>query len=162
MIRRPPRSTLFPYTTLFRSEPAAGLTQQGRVRDDWGNWFGCDSSTLLWHYPLPDHYVRRNPHVPPPEPRVFVPADSDPNQLFPASRILERFNDPGASGRTTSACGLGIYRDEFLGAEYYGDAFVCEPVHNLVHRLVLKAHGVTFRGNPAPEAPQSDFPSSTD
>src|SRR3712207_7726472 len=24
MIRRPPRSTLFPYTTLFRSEPAPG------------------------------------------------------------------------------------------------------------------------------------------
>src|SRR3712207_9510972 len=24
MIRRPPRSTLFPYTTLFRSEPSAG------------------------------------------------------------------------------------------------------------------------------------------
>src|SRR2546422_7359645 len=27
MIRRPPRSTLFPYTTLFRSKPAAGLEQ---------------------------------------------------------------------------------------------------------------------------------------
>src|SRR3712207_7557928 len=26
MIRRPPRSTLFPYTTLFRSEGPAGLT----------------------------------------------------------------------------------------------------------------------------------------
>src|SRR2546428_7953712 len=25
MIRRPPRSTLFPYTTLFRSGPAAGV-----------------------------------------------------------------------------------------------------------------------------------------
>src|SRR5258708_27560994 len=25
MIRRPPRSTLFPYTTLFRSRPIAGL-----------------------------------------------------------------------------------------------------------------------------------------
>src|SRR5256885_7191592 len=25
MIRRPPRSTLFPYTTLFRSEPLGGL-----------------------------------------------------------------------------------------------------------------------------------------
>src|SRR2546429_1755332 len=25
MIRRPPRSTLFPYTTLFRSEPLPGL-----------------------------------------------------------------------------------------------------------------------------------------
>src|SRR5215203_6469578 len=28
MIRRPPRSTLFPYTTLFRSDPVAG---QGRL-----------------------------------------------------------------------------------------------------------------------------------
>src|SRR5689334_23987456 len=27
MIRRPPRSTLFPYTTLFRSEAARGLGQ---------------------------------------------------------------------------------------------------------------------------------------
>src|SRR2546422_1555319 len=25
MIRRPPRSTLFPYTTLFRSQPSAGF-----------------------------------------------------------------------------------------------------------------------------------------
>src|SRR2546422_4911814 len=27
MIRRPPRSTLFPYTTLFRSHPSSGLTR---------------------------------------------------------------------------------------------------------------------------------------
>src|SRR5689334_23780320 len=31
MIRRPPRSTLFPYTTLFRS-----LARRGRVADDRG------------------------------------------------------------------------------------------------------------------------------
>src|SRR4051812_49740864 len=30
MIRRPPRSTLFPYTTLFRSRRAAGGEQQHR------------------------------------------------------------------------------------------------------------------------------------
>src|SRR2546422_8594508 len=30
MIRRPPRSTLFPYTTLFRSLPA-GVGERGRV-----------------------------------------------------------------------------------------------------------------------------------
>src|SRR5256885_8494881 len=29
MIRRPPRSTLFPYTTLFRSEAEAGLPSLG-------------------------------------------------------------------------------------------------------------------------------------
>src|SRR2546430_11331954 len=30
MIRRPPRSTLFPYTTLFRSQSGAGAVQPGR------------------------------------------------------------------------------------------------------------------------------------
>src|SRR5215475_6944257 len=34
MIRRPPRSTLFPYTTLFRSRPAT-LRWSGRWRSDW-------------------------------------------------------------------------------------------------------------------------------
>src|SRR2546422_11608467 len=29
MIRRPPRSTLFPYTTLFRSRPRAGVERRG-------------------------------------------------------------------------------------------------------------------------------------
>src|SRR6266516_5364002 len=30
MLRRPPRSTLFPYTTLFRSRPGAAHDDQGR------------------------------------------------------------------------------------------------------------------------------------
>src|SRR6266404_5155067 len=32
MIRRPPRSTLFPYTTLFRSLPGLGFARPGRDR----------------------------------------------------------------------------------------------------------------------------------
>src|SRR2546426_8929758 len=32
MIRRPPRSTLFPYTTLFRSDPGERLQVGGRER----------------------------------------------------------------------------------------------------------------------------------
>src|SRR3712207_8960464 len=35
MIRRPPRSTLFPYTTLFRSEDAR--VQEGVIDGDWAN-----------------------------------------------------------------------------------------------------------------------------
>src|ERR1035438_3992598 len=31
MIRRPPRSTLFPYTTLFRSVAGAGVVEQGHL-----------------------------------------------------------------------------------------------------------------------------------
>src|SRR5690242_20995556 len=34
MIRRPPRSTLFPYTTLFRSHPALRRSPAARPRDD--------------------------------------------------------------------------------------------------------------------------------
>src|SRR3712207_7873420 len=38
MIRRPPRSTLFPYTTLFRSDqPGAGVPDSSRDRDQ-GEW----------------------------------------------------------------------------------------------------------------------------
>src|SRR5689334_23605359 len=33
MIRRPPRSTLFPYTTLFRSEVAAQIAREVRKAD---------------------------------------------------------------------------------------------------------------------------------
>src|SRR3712207_7906479 len=34
MIRRPPRSTLFPYTTLFRSHEAGGGADAGRRQQD--------------------------------------------------------------------------------------------------------------------------------
>src|SRR2546422_11780450 len=34
MIRRPPRSTLFPYTTLFRSLSATGGSERAKRRDD--------------------------------------------------------------------------------------------------------------------------------
>src|SRR2546422_3477419 len=34
MIRRPPRSTLFPYTTLFRSHATAALGSQWNERDE--------------------------------------------------------------------------------------------------------------------------------
>src|SRR5258708_24153465 len=35
MIRRPPRSTLFPYTTLFRSHHAQPETRHGELSVDW-------------------------------------------------------------------------------------------------------------------------------
>jgi putative membrane-bound dehydrogenase-like protein len=143
-------------------EPVAGLSQQSRVRDDWGNWFGCDNSTLLWHFPLAEHYLKRNPHVAAPEPRVYPVKGTDPNRLYPASRALERFNDPSHVNRTTSACGLEIYRDELLGADYTGNAFVCEPVHNLVHRLVLEQDGATFAARRAPDEQRTEFLASTD
>src|SRR5256885_7268114 len=47
MIRRPPRSTLFPYTTLFRSDPDAGDTATFTLRDDAGGRFRINSGNLV-------------------------------------------------------------------------------------------------------------------
>jgi putative membrane-bound dehydrogenase-like protein len=144
-------------------EPASGRTQFCRVRDDWDNWFGNDNSNPLWHYPLPERYLARNPHVPAPSPRVYVAAGgAEATRLFPASRTLERFNQPASANRVTSGCGPGIYRDRLLGDEFYGNAFFCEPVHNLVQRLVLEPNGVTFSGHRAKENAASEFLASTD
>src|SRR2546422_9593752 len=40
MIRRPPRSTLFPYTTLFRSEPGVGAGRVDERDDGFGELLG--------------------------------------------------------------------------------------------------------------------------
>ena len=43
MIRRPPRSTLFPYTTLFRSDVGGDdKCDDDGVGDDGGHYFGDD------------------------------------------------------------------------------------------------------------------------
>ncbi|HEU5433373.1 MAG TPA: PVC-type heme-binding CxxCH protein, partial [Thermomicrobiales bacterium] len=143
-------------------EPATGRTQQGRVRDDWGDWFGCDNSNLARHYPLADHYLRRNPFVVPPAASINVPGYAEPNRLHPASQSLQRFKLSGPSNHVTAACGLGVYRDELLGGEYSNNLFTCEPVNLVVHRLILEPDGVTFKGRLAADETESEFLASTD
>src|SRR3712207_7338901 len=42
MIRRPPRSTLFPYTTLFRSDPFYTIGRNVNWCSHYGKWYrGC-------------------------------------------------------------------------------------------------------------------------
>lgn len=143
-------------------EPASGLTQQGRVHDDWGNQFGGSNSVLIQHYPLPDHYVRRNPRASSPPPAVTPKGDVDQAKLYPDSRTLTRFNEPQNANRVTSACSPLVHRDPLLGDEYQGNAFVCEPVHNLVRRMVLTPQGATFAGRRASDEQDHEFLASTD
>src|SRR5207302_6187541 len=90
-------------------EPVSGQTQYGRNRDDWGDWFGNNNSNPLWHYVLDDHYIRRNPHIAPPEPRVHVPVEPGAARVYPISRTLPRFNDPQTANHFTSACSPMVY-----------------------------------------------------
>ncbi|MEW6302268.1 MAG: neutral/alkaline non-lysosomal ceramidase N-terminal domain-containing protein [Verrucomicrobiota bacterium] len=143
-------------------ELASGRAQQGRVRDDWGNYFGCANSQSAWHNALPDHHVKRNPNFRAPDPSVNLASWRDGERVFPVSELVERFNRPDQANRVTSGCGIGLYRDTVLGADYYGDVFTCEPVHNLVRRLKLVPNGVTFAGQRASDEQESEFFASTD
>ncbi len=143
-------------------EPVSGLTQQGRVRDEFGNWFGCDNGSWMWHFPFPETALTRNPALRVTETRVYVPKGPDPNAVFPRSITLERFNDPHQANRATSACGLEVYRDAVLGTDFRHNAFVAEPVHNLVRRFQVRSTGTSFVGTRAPSEVPSEFLASTD
>ncbi len=118
------------------------------------------NSTFAYHYPLPDHYLARNPHVPAPPPSVNLAVIL--GRLNPISAPLERFNSPQSLNNVTSACGLGVYRDTLLGAGFSQNLFICEPVHNLVRRLALTSSGVTFTAARAADEAASEFLASTD
>lgn len=143
-------------------ETVSGRTQYGRSRDDWGNWFGGSNSHPMYHFVISDRYLRRNPYVAAPNPRVELILPSPAPPVFPTSRTVDRFNDLFAANRFTSACSPIVFRDPALGPEIEGAAFVCEPVHNLVHRSLLEPEGVTFAAERHPDEQQSEFLSSTD
>lgn len=143
-------------------ETQSGQTQFGRCRDDWGNWFGGNNSEPIWHYVLDEQYLLRNPHLIPPSVRKLVPTVPGSAPVYPLSRTLTRFNDYETANHFTSACSPEIYRDRWLGDEYYGNSFVCEPVHNLVHREIVKPDGVSFTSSRAVDEQQQEFLASTD
>lgn len=140
----------------------AGRTQYGRMRDAWGHWFGSENSVPIYHFVISDRYLRRNRYFPSPDPKVELLHPNPAPPVYPSSRLVDRFNDMWAANRFTSACAPTVFRDVTLGEDMANSAFVCEPVHNLVHRTLLQDEGVTFRGERHPDEQQSEFLSSTD
>lgn len=143
-------------------ELTSGRTQNGRARDDSGNWFGCSNSRPLFHFVLPDRFLRRNPHVIYPKVSVDISDTPIAPKVFQIGNESVRYNNAYSMGHITSACGLTIYRDNRLGSEFHGNSFVCEPVHNLVHRQVLEPKGVTFQSHRAADEVESEFLASSD
>ncbi len=143
-------------------EAESGQTQYGRSRDDAGNWFGGNNSWPMWHFVLADRYLRRNPHFAAGDVRAQVSTTPGAAPVFPRSRTLPRFNDPGAANRFTSACSPIVYRDDLFGPAFSLSTFVSEPVHNLVHREVLARRGVTFSSDRAGDERTSEFLASSD
>src|SRR5688572_3563739 len=140
-------------------EAIEGQTQYGRHRDDWGNWFGNNNPTWLWHYVLPERYLARNSQLPVKTTRQTV---AQSTRLYPASRIRQRFNDPHQAGHVTSGNSPTPYRDDLFGPEFATSVFISDPVHNLIHREVLQEDGVSFRSHRAEDERESEFLASTD
>ncbi len=143
-------------------DTVSGQTQFGRERDDFGNWFGNNNSNPIYQYVLEDRYVRRNPHAGISQVTAQVATIPGAAPVYPTSRTLARFNDFAFANRFTSACSTMIYRDNYLGDQYYGNAFTSEPVHNLVSRLVMTRDGFNFKGERAADEPESEFLASSD
>src|SRR5207249_9593592 len=72
---------------------------------------------------------------------IFPPEDT--RQVFQISPLPKTFNDE-PFGYFNASCGPTIYRGTALGEKYYGNAFLCEPLRNLVHRRTLTPSGATF------------------
>ena len=143
-------------------EAIEGQTQFGRRRDDWGNWFGNNNPTWLWHYWLPDRYLRRNPHLAVKSSRQMLANYPDSTRCYPISTPPIRFNQPQSVNHVTSGCSPAPYRDDLFGPDFATSVFISEPVHNLVHREVLVPDGVSFTSRRAPDEQDREFLASTD
>jgi putative membrane-bound dehydrogenase-like protein len=143
-------------------EAVTGQTQFGRNRDDWGNWFGCNNANPMYQFVLDDHYQRRNPHFAAPAARVDVSEVAGSSPVYPISRLLARFNEHHTANRFTSACSAIVYRDDLFGPHFAGNAFISEPVHNLVHREAVRPEGLLFRSRRPVDEEHLEFLASSD
>ena len=149
-----------PDTGEFEAE--SGQAQYGRRRDDWGRWFANNNSTWLWHYTVSDRYLRRNPKLAVKSVRQTLANYGASSRVFPISAQPIRFNQPQSLGHVTSACSPSPYRDELFGEEFATSFFICEPVHNAVHREVLVPDGATFTSRRAESERDGEFLASED
>jgi putative membrane-bound dehydrogenase-like protein len=142
-----------------RFELESGQTQFGRHRDDWGHWFGNNNPNWAWHFVMTENALKRNPAFALASPRQSL--DLDP-RVYPDSRTLPRFNNPGSANKVTSANSPTPYRDDLFGPSFSATLLVSEPVHNLVRRMNLSAEGPTFLAKGVLEEGNREFLASTD
>jgi putative membrane-bound dehydrogenase-like protein len=141
-----------PDTGAFELE--AGRTQYGKWRDDFGNWFGNNNSTVGWHYYLPLRYLERHPQRVAKALRAVVQEDKT---VYPIAEAGRRFNWADATNTLTSGCSPMPWN------RADGDwLLVCEPQNNLLHRQVLDYTGLPIRSGRHPADAGREFLASTD
>ncbi|MBI5768111.1 MAG: c-type cytochrome [Verrucomicrobia bacterium] len=144
--------------TMFRG-------QWGLSQDDFGRLYYNSNSDQLRADVLPSQYPGRNPNYPRaggvnvlvPENQLVWPARVTPgtNRAYRPETMRD-----GKLKAFTAACAPWIFRSNALGAEYYGNAFVCEPAAHLIKRNLVTADHGTVKAREAYE--QREFIASVD
>jgi len=140
-------------------ETVSGMSQYGLRRDDFGRWFANNNPVWLWHVTMPEHYLRRNPKLAVASVKQML---AENNRVFPASAPVTRLNQPETYGHVTSGCSPAPYRDDLFGPEFANSVFICEPMHNVVHREVLREDGFGLASSRAADEKDREFLASTD
>lgn len=139
-------------------EPTAGMAQFGQAFDAFGRRFVCSNRNHIQQVVMQLRDLQRNPHLGFSQAVEDIPDHGAACRLYPLSANIVTAAYHG--GYVTSACGLTIYNGTALPDEYRGNAFVCEPAANLVHRDVIVPNGVTFVAKRA--YPTNEFLASPD
>ncbi len=125
------------------SEAIAGFSQFGLAHDDWGNRFPSWNTIPIRHVVLEQQSLDRNPYLAETSSVASILDPADGGRIYGISPAQARFNRESVAYFNAS-CGPVIEQGDLLPIAYHGNAFVCEPLTNLVHRRVLEPAGVTF------------------
>ncbi|MDB6053429.1 MAG: dehydrogenase [Verrucomicrobiales bacterium] len=150
---------------VWKREGTTSRGQWGLSQDDYGHLVYNSNSDQYRMDIVPSLYLSRNPAF-----RTTSGLNVDPikNQHTYPARVTPGVNrgyQPGMlkDGKLisfTAACGPVIYRGNNFPAEYYGNAFVCEPSANLVKRNILEEKDGVVTGRQA--YADHEFLASTD
>jgi len=144
---------------IFAVEQLSGRTQFGHAFDVWGHYFTLDNSNHARHEVIAARYLKRNLDLLVPTAMQNISDHGSNARVYPINRDL-RVEMLTEFGEFTSACGMTQYWGGAFPPQFNGVSFVNEPVHNLVHRDVLRDSGSTFVASRARDG--VEFLASTD
>ncbi|MFC1759399.1 c-type cytochrome, partial [Planctomycetota bacterium] len=134
----------------------------GLVFDEAGNSFTTYNINYLQQRVIPHASLAKNPEIFPFNATENISDQGESARIFPIVQAETRVNHPEQAGHFSSAGGMGLLERGPLHAKLGRSVFVCDVVCNLVHRDLLRADGVAFRGTRAAEESDREFIASRD
>ncbi|NND08494.1 MAG: c-type cytochrome, partial [Saprospiraceae bacterium] len=135
----------------FEFQVTGGKSQFGITMDPFGRRFGCSNRHPVQHIVMEPWFLNRNELLRFSESVHNVSPVQAEAVVYPISGsaitadFMPRLIGRSHQGTFTSASSVFIFQDRnTLGADHYGNVFICESAQNLVQRQIMKNDGVTF------------------